>query len=121
MGAPVVGFTPFHAVSANSNNATNVLPSAGMISDIVCGNVNASMRFVKFYDKATAPNPATDTPVYVLPVPGSAVGGSAVPVPFPIRFVNGISFAMVQNIADNDNTAVGAADLTLSFGYMPGL
>lgn len=112
------GATPYHLVSAASNNATSVKASAGTVYDVQCFNTNASPRYLKFYDKATAPAPATDVPVKVIMMPGNASGaGATAAFPVGVNFANGIAIAIVTGIADNDNTAVGASDCVISFDY----
>lgn len=94
--------------SANSNNATIAKVGGGNLYGFDLVNAVASVRYLKFYDKATAPAPATDVPVLVFTlqasVPRTVLG-------LNFRFINGISFILVTGNADTDNTAVGAADI----------
>jgi hypothetical protein len=117
MASPTGGYTPKTIVSAASNNAQVLKAGPGVVGIGTVFNVSASPIFLKFYDKATTPSPAADTPVFVVPMPGNANGAGAV-IPFGnIIFVNGISFAIVTGIAINDNTSVGAGDCCVSLGY----
>jgi hypothetical protein len=67
------GAMPYHLRSAASNNATSLKASAGTLYGwhIVNNNTTTCYR-VKFYNKATAPSPGSDTPVYVITVPAAA-------------------------------------------------
>lgn len=111
------GSTLFHVISAATNNATSLKSSAGMLYGGSISNTNASPRYVKFYNKATAPAPATDNALilWTLQVPGN----STVPVAVPEGgvFGTGIGFAAVANMADTDNTSIGAGDLSIDLRY----
>lgn len=89
--------------------------NAGGIFDLVMSNANAAIRYVKLYDKATAPT-ASDTPIrtYLLP-PSSTV---VVPVTDGIDFILGISIRASTLVADNDNTAPSANDVLVNIGYL---
>lgn len=104
-GASVTRF-----LSAASNNATVVKASAGRVLAISVNNVNASARYLKLYDKATTPAPATDNALLKLVIPLAAT--SAVHLAFPggVKFANGIGFALVTGISDTDNTSVSASE-----------
>jgi hypothetical protein len=113
------GLTPYHLISAATTNATNVKGTAGQVFGVQVFNTNATARFLKFFDKATAPIPGTDTPVKTILVPGNSPGGGGAIIqqPLGIAFANGIGFATTVNIADNDATAVGAGDLAVNIDY----
>jgi hypothetical protein len=111
----IVGFIPYHLISTSSTNATSVKTSSGKVSGIYVLNTANAIRFVKFFDKASAPTLGTDVPVFVL---GIAANGIAQPtLANPILFNKGIAFAMVTGSADNDTGAVTAGDLIMSFVY----
>jgi len=111
------GSTPFHALSAASNNATSVKASAGQLYGVTISNTNAAARFFKLYNKASAPAPATDNALIVLTVQIPA--NSIVSLAFPegMAFSTGIAFAAVVNISDTDNTSIGASDLSMDLRY----
>lgn len=92
-----------------------VKAAAGGIFDLTMSNANAAIRYLKLYDKATAPT-ASDTPIrtYLLP-PSSTV---VVPVTDGIRFDAGISLRASTGVADNDNTAPSANDVIVNIGYL---
>jgi hypothetical protein len=70
-------------VSAGSNNATVVKASAGLLYGWSVNNINAAVRYLKFYDKASAPAPATDAEALVVAV--AAASGQTVMLPVPLR------------------------------------
>lgn len=111
------GSTPFHVISAASNNATSVKASAGMVYGYTISNTNASARYVKFYNKASAPAPTTDNTLIVstIQVPGNATVLAAIPEGLVCS--TGIAFAAVANMSDTDNTSISAGDLSIDIRY----
>jgi hypothetical protein len=113
----VGGYTPVSIVSTASDNAQNIKSAPGVVASVIAMNINVSPRYLKFYDKATAPAPSTDTPVFVVPMPGNTSGSGAAPFLSNITFAKGIGIAIVGGIASNNDDAVGAGDCVVSFGY----
>jgi hypothetical protein len=89
--------------------------SAGQVYGWFIANNAASARFVKFYNKASAPTVGTDTPVSTLEIPA----GSAANVSFPqgIAFSLGIGIGATNLVADNDTTAPSSNDLVVNIFY----
>lgn len=110
--------TPYHLISAATNNATSLKASAGHLCYVIASNVNAAVRYLKFYNKATAPNPASDTPVLVVPLPPSSAFCSISFGENPVYFSTGIAFAIVTGIGDSDNTATAASEQNVNMGYL---
>jgi hypothetical protein len=81
-------------------------------------NLNASPRYLKFYNKATAPTVGTDTPVATEIIPGNTAGaGFIVNIPDGLAFSTGIAFALTTGLADNDTGAVAANEIIVNLGY----
>ncbi len=83
----------------------------------LCGwfisNANAATRFVKFYNKATAPaTNGSDTPLLTLAIPA----GSAANVSFEsgIAFTVGIGLRITTGVADNDTGAPAASEVIVN-------
>lgn len=111
--------TPHKKVSAASTNATSLKASAGTLYGVQGFNTNASPRYLKFYNKASAPTVGTDTPVKVIMLPGNTSGsGAVVDFPVGVAFSTGIAYAITGGIADSDATAVGANDCVVSIDYI---
>ena len=110
------GATPYHLVSAASTNATSVKASAGVVSSVSAFNTNASPRYLKLFDKASAPTLGTDTPVLTYLIPPSN-GGFTKAYPVGVQFSTGIALAITANMADTDNSAVGASDVCVNIAY----
>lgn len=106
--------THSHYISAASTNDTLVLTGARAIGLITATNTNAAARYLKVYNKATAPT-SGDTPIMtILLPPGSTtvVGGNS-----PIRAPLGLGFRLTTGIAVADTGAVSAAEHSVSFAY----
>lgn len=88
---------------------------AGGVFDLSVSNANAAARFLKLYDKATAPT-ASDTPIRTYYLPPLSL--TPIPVPDGINFVNGISLRASTLVADSDNTAPSANDVIVNIGYL---
>jgi hypothetical protein len=109
---------PYHLVSGASTNATLVIGATAWVQSIWATNVNAAIRFLKFYDTAKPPVPGTDLPVWVSGIPGNAAGaGGTLSLPTGMTFFNGIGIAIVAGAADLDATAVALNEIVVSFSY----
>lgn len=112
--------TPYHLVSAATTNATNVKNAAGVVHGIYASNVNAAARYLKMYNKASAPTVGTDTPVHTFIIPGNTAGaGTNIPIPQRgINFTTGISFALTTEATDAGTTAVAANEIVVNLDYI---
>jgi hypothetical protein len=112
------GATPATYVSAASTNATSLKASAGQVYGVLLSNVNAAARYLKIFNKASAPTVGTDTPVMNLIIPGNTAGaGSNVFLPVGAAFSTGIAFAITTGVALLDTGAVAANEITATFLY----
>ena len=105
-----------HLISAASTNATSVKASAGTIGTLQVSNLNVVTRYLKLYNKASAPTVGTDTPVMTILIPPSAnlfldCGATG------IRFTTGIAYALTTGITVADATAVNASEHSLGIFY----
>lgn len=110
-----LGATPYQLVSAATTNATVVKSTPGIVTSIVASNVNAAARYLKLYNKATAPTVGTDVPVqtYMLPPTGTV----SLMLDKPLWFSAGIAFALTTGAAVADTAAVAASELLVNIGY----
>jgi hypothetical protein len=112
------GLTLHSAISAASTNATTVKSSAATLYGIVCFNLNAAPRYLKLYNKATAPD-ENDTPVQRYMIPGNAEGrGFVIPIPQGLAFATGLGYRLVTGIADNSTGAVAASEQLVNLLYI---
>lgn len=97
----------------------NVKASTGAVIGGSISNLSASLRYLKFYNKASAPTVGTDTPVFTIPVqPNSTLLLAEFFSAMPTKFSTGISFAMTTGIDDTDVGVVTAGDLMLNLIYV---
>jgi hypothetical protein len=92
-----------------TTNSNLVKGSAGRIYAIQGYNTSAAVKYLKLYNKATAPTVGTDTPVKTIALPPSV--GFAFDWPAGYYFDTGIGFGISGASADNDTTALTAGDI----------
>lgn len=113
------GSTPGKVTSAASTNLTTVKASAGQLFSLCAFNTNAAAAYLKLYNKASNPTLASDTPVQVFTIPGSATGaGFVLPIPVcGMAFGTGIALAITTGAADTDTGAVAANEVVVSYSF----
>ncbi len=112
------GLLMSHTVSAASTNATSVKAGAGQVYDVQAFNTSASPRYLKLYNKASAPTVGTDTPVKTLLIPGNTAGAGVVKEwAKGLEFTTGIAFAVTTGMANTDTGAVGAGEVVIGIDY----
>ena len=106
-------------ISAATTNATSVKASAVQVYAIYAHNLNAAVRYLKLYNKASAPTVGTDTPVLTLPIPGNTAGAGFVldTGGMGIAFATGIALALTTGVADADTGAVAANEIVVTVLY----
>jgi hypothetical protein len=108
--------TSFLDTCAATTNATSVTAAATEVFSISAYNAAASVRFVKFYNKATAPTVGTDTPVFVLAIPAS--GWATMTWAKGLYLSTGLGYGIVTGAANANTTAPTANDVvSLSITY----
>lgn len=105
----------YHKVAAATNNAAVIKSAPGKVHGWAIFNNASYPVFVKLYDKATSPNPAADTPLLAIGIQAGI--GKDFSLDLGIPFTTGIGIAIVQGIADNDNTPVALADCVVEVFY----
>lgn len=112
---PVTPTTAF-ANSAATTNATSTKGSAGTVWNVNATNINAAVRYLKLYNKASAPTVGTDVPVLTLAI--AAGGGVSVNLGANgLRFSTGIAWALTTGAADSDTAAVAADEIKVAISY----
>lgn len=110
---------------SDSGNATQIISASGGPTAIqvsvqtgsyfhgfTMGNTGAA-AWLKVYDTGTIPTCGTTTLTpYIFPIPGNtALAGSNVALPFPIKMVNGIFICITGGVANNDTTTVSSGQV----------
>jgi hypothetical protein len=107
--ATVTGSSIAKVAAAASTNATLVKASAARVYGYQFTNLTAATKFVKFFNKATAPVPGTDVPIYIVAIPPNAAISDTDIV--PVAFSLGLGYTITNGVADTDTTAVAANDV----------
>lgn len=97
-----------HVVQPNNTVPTQVKTGKGIVCCVSMSNSAAGMRYLKLFDKATAPTVGTDTPVMVFGIPNAWSREVNFP---PVAFQNGIWMVVTTGAADTDATAPGSNEV----------
>jgi hypothetical protein len=113
------GLSISRTLSANNTTGINAKNVAGQVYGWTITNINAAARFVKLYNKASAPTVGTDTPVITLAIPGNTAGAGMVAADFScgITFGTGIGYGITTGVADNDTGAPAANEVVVNLFY----
>lgn len=112
------GTTPYKLTSLATTNANSVKASGGNLYSIIAIGLTSTVRYLKFYNKASAPTVGTDTPVMTIPVPANLQGaGIAIPFSMGVNFPLGIAIAITSGVADTDTGIIGAGDVVVNLTY----
>lgn len=108
--------TQLHRVNAAATtNATLVKAGASQLFGVSAFNASAAVRFLKLYNKATAPVVGTDIPVWVIGIPVGSF--REIDRPNGVDFSLGLAYATTVLIADSDATAIAANDISASLTF----
>lgn len=113
---PLCGVLTHKKLAANTTNSTSVKGAPGCVYHIVVSNLTASAKFLKLYDKATAPTVGTDTIKATIPV--QANNTLVVDLSEGMNFTAGIAYGLTGAVGDSDTTALAANDMVLTLGYI---
>ena len=82
-------------------------------------NTNVAVRYLKLYNKASAPVVGTDVPVMTLAIPGNTAGAGFVldTGGMGVAFATGIAYATTTGVADADASAVAANEILATILY----
>lgn len=116
-GNTPVNPTAYIINSAATTNATSIKASGGNLYSITISNSAASPRYVKIYNKGSAPTVGTDFPVLVIPIAASSVYAIEFGV-YGLRLGTGIALAITGAMADADTTAVGSAEVKVCLSFI---
>lgn len=105
--------TPYSNVDVQAVSAA-VRVGPGVIGSYYFFNQASSTRYVKFYDKASPVNAATDVPFATYPVPAGS--GANLEISGGIQFSLGLYIRATQLIGYTDNTAPAVNDVIANLG-----
>jgi hypothetical protein len=96
--------------SANTTNATLVSSVPCDVYHVSAVNTTAALKYLKLYNKASAPTVGTDVPVLTIPLAVSNVP-THFSIPSGLYFNVGLGFALTGADGDSDTTALAAGDV----------
>jgi hypothetical protein len=99
---------PFRLVTAANTNPTLIATGHRQVSSVALASNAGGVFFFHIYDKATAPNTASDTPVQTYGAANVAGGTTALALTLPINLINGLGIAASANVDGTGNTAASA-------------
>ena len=107
---------PYSVNSSGAANQDSALIQAGQtwVRGLALFNTTATARYVKLYNKATAPV-STDTPAYRIYVPPT--GQVAPPLTEDVVFPLGLGIRITTGAADSDTGACSANDVLANVNY----
>ena len=112
------GTTPYKLISLATTNAVSIKATGGNLYSIIGIGLTSTVRYLKLYNKASAPIVGTDIPTMTIPIPANTQGaGVALPFSIGVNFSLGIAMAITSGSADSDTGAVGAGDVILNLTY----
>lgn len=117
--APTGGYTPHRRISTADDNLASVKTTPGTIGYIIATNINAAVRYLHLFNKASAPVLASDAALLVATIvlPGGAAGSNAIiSSTAGIEFSTGIAYA-VTTVAAGTTGAVSANEHIINIGY----
>lgn len=102
--------------AAATTNATSAKADPAELYSIIANNTNSALRYLKLYDKASAPTVGTDTPFMTIPL--HPLDSTVVSFSDPVYFKVGLAFALTTGAADADTGALTAGDVVgLNLAY----
>lgn len=104
------GGTNIHKMlTAATTNGANLKTTAARVYGYHYANTTAAWKYVRLYNKASAPTVGTDSPVMVIPLPpNSAVTAE---MAYPAAFATGLSIAVTGGSPDLDATVTAVGDV----------
>jgi hypothetical protein len=105
----------YNVDAAASTNGALLQAGPTSVHNIFINNASASAKWVRFYNKATAPTVGTDIPVFVVNVAASS--SKEIPMHIDLEFTLGLGIAITGAAPYNDATAVAAHDVQAYIVY----
>lgn len=103
--------------SAASTNATLVKAGVCGVQQMFLMNSSLTTKYVRFYDKASAPTVGTDTPLFTMAIPATS-SKELVFGDFSLQFNLGLALAITGGAAVLDATAVVVGDVQTFINFV---
>jgi hypothetical protein len=115
VGRTTGGLT-LHSRLSTGTDSTNVKASAGQVFWGFVTNTNASARYIKFYNSASAPTLGSGTPIARMMIPPGS-SGLQITAEQGLAFSTGIGYTLSTGAADSDTGTVAANEIIVNLGY----
>lgn len=116
------GVTTGRIIWPNNTVGQTVKGTAGQLYGWYLSNTANTPRFVKLYDKATAPTIGVDTPTHTIMIPAQQTANLGVAANLlggrGIAFLTGIGVGVTCAVADGDTTAPLANEVVMNLFYV---
>ena len=116
MSTPMPLGKPYSVNSLATTNGALIKAGSTQLTAYCINNASASSRWVRFYNKGTAPTVGTDVPVLVTQVPAST--SKEVSFGEGHQFPLGLGIAITGAAPVLDTTAVAAGDVQVCLNYI---
>ena len=110
------GGLTLHRRLSTGTDSTNVKNAAGQLFWGFVTNTNASARYIKFYNSASAPTLGSGTPVLTFLVPPGS-SGLQITAEQGLAFSTGIGYTLSTGATDADAVTVAANEIIVNLGY----
>jgi hypothetical protein len=101
--------------SAATTNAASIKATGANLYGLSVMNASATTKYVRLFNRTSAPTVGTDVPIMVVAVP--ATSSKEIEYVPAVRFGTGLAVAITGGAAATDSTAVAAGDVQLLVSY----
>lgn len=109
------GWLPHAKVCGLGLNATSLKASAGQVGYIYGTNEEGATVYLKLYDKASAPDPASNSAAVIIGLPNGFGGQLAIPA--GIEFSLGIAYSVNRSLGATGAASLSASTVCINIGY----
>jgi hypothetical protein len=94
--------------------------SAALLTSITASNLSGSMRYLRIYNKATAPTDSDDASgsVFLYIIPLQANSTITMSYPSPVSFGSGLAIRATVGVASGDTNAPGSNEVVVNVAYI---
>lgn len=108
---------PYKHISDATTNEKLVKAGQTILHKLTAVNAASATRYLKIYDKSSAPDVDTDVPLLVFPLVNKAEDTQENLLSSAIMFYNGLGFTITTGLDDDDDGSVVAGDIIVGIIY----
>ena len=102
--------------SLATTNALLVKATGATVFSITASNIGATTRYLKIYNKATAPVVGTDIPILTIPILAGNIQNIDLGT-FGLRTLTGLGIGITAGALDTDVAVIGAGEVKVLIAY----